>query len=144
MTSLTPIEGLALPTGERGDEGLFRFANPDPQVSLQNGAQFTWYEFFTATGAAADENNLDKVAGVVPLGKRDVRNLLGKTVCAVVFDSDVSVDTSDGYGSLIGATLGTTAFHVTKVKRHPDRGSYLPVIKVHVLGPEDRAMACGP
>ena len=60
-----------LPAGLIGDEGLFRFTKPDPQVSLQNGATFTTLEFITAMGAATDENNLDKIDGVAPSGAGD-------------------------------------------------------------------------
>ena len=110
---ITPFSGLVLPTGQIGDEGLFRFGNPDPQVSLQNGATFTIQEFITATGAAADENNLDKIHNVLPLGAADIADLEGKVVCAVVYDSDISSDTDPAYGNLKGATLGVTAFEVT-------------------------------
>ena len=54
-------------TGEVEDEGLFRFTNSDPQQSQDGGAPFTVQEFLFATGAAGDENNLDKIDGVVPL-----------------------------------------------------------------------------
>ncbi len=132
-TDVTPLTGLVLPTGQVGDEGLFRFTNPDPQMSEQNGATFTTQEFFAATGMAADENNLDKIAGTVPLGQADIEALTGKTVCAVVYDSDISVDRGKGQASLKGATMGVTAFKVTAVTPNPAGGSYLPDITVDLL-----------
>ena len=63
---------------------------PLPQISEQNGASFTLQEFIFALGAAANENNLDKISGVVPLSAADILNLEGQTVCAVVYDSDIS------------------------------------------------------
>jgi hypothetical protein len=118
---VTGLTDLRLPTGQVGDEGLFRFSRPDPQRSKQNRATFTITEFFAATGAAADENNLDKIAGVLPLRRQDVEDLLGRTVCAVVFDSDISVDVPAKFASLKGATLGLTAFTVTDVRPQPSR-----------------------
>ena len=43
----------------------------------------------------------------------------GRLVCAVVFDSDLSVDAAGGFGSLKGTTLGLTAFQVTAVVPDP-------------------------
>lgn len=129
---VTPLSGLVLPTGQVGDEGLFWFTMPDPQQSLQNGAMFTKQEFFTATGAAADENNLDKIAGVMPLTAADIEGLLGDTICAVVFDGDISADLAGGHASLKGATMGVIAFEVRAVTPDP-AGSRLPLITVDVL-----------
>ncbi len=142
-TDVTPLSGLVLPTGQVGDEGLFRFSNPDPQVSQQNGAMFTIQEFFNATGAAADENNLDKIAGVVALGAADIEALVGQTVCAVVYDSDISADVVAGHASLKGATLGTTAFRVTAVTPHPAGGSSLPQVTVELLPAAEVSQVCG-
>ena len=136
-TDITPFSGLELPTGQVADEGLFRFTNPDPQVSLQNGATFTTAEFIAATGDAADENNLDKIDGVVPLSDAEIVELEGKTVCAVVYDSDISTDPGDAskppYASLKGSTLGLTAFKITSVSPNPAGDSYLPLITVDLV-----------
>ena len=140
---VTPIEGLTLPTGQVGDEGLFRFTNPDPQTSLQNGAAFTIAEFFNASGAAADQANLDKIDGVAPLDEVEIAELVGKTVCAVVYDSDISVDVAAGFGNLQGATLGVTAFRVTAADPNPAGGSYLPVITVDLLPSTEAIEVCG-
>jgi hypothetical protein len=130
--NITPFSGLVLPTGQVGDWGLFMFTNPDPQVSLQNGATFTIAQFINATGAAANENNLDKIDGVVPLGAAGINALESKQCCAVVYDSDISVDVAQGFANLKGATKGLTAFEVTAVGPNPP-GSVLPPITVNLL-----------
>lgn len=143
-SNITPFAGLTLPTGQAGDAGLFRFSKADPQASLQNGAVFTAQEFIFAAGAAADENNLDKVDGVVPLSSADIADLEGKTVCAVVYDSDLSVDVAAGFGNLKGATLGLTAFKVNAVGPDPDgpEGSVLPAITVDLLPSSEVVQTC--
>ena len=138
---ITPFSGLVLPTGQVGDEGLFRFTNPDPQQSQQGTAPFTIREFIFAAGAAGDENNLDKIDGVVPLSEADILALEGKTVCAVVYDSDLSLDVKDNYASLKGATSGLTAFTVTAVGPDPD-GSVLPLITVDLLNSNEVVSTC--
>ena len=141
---ITPYSGLLLPTGELGDEGLFRFTKPDPQMSQDDGDSFTIQEFIFAAGAAGDENNLDKIDGVVPLDAADIDDLEGRIVCAVVYDSDVSADVKDGYASLKGATLGLTAFMVTAVGPDPDGpgGSVLPPITVDLLPSDEVQSVC--
>jgi hypothetical protein len=141
--NITPYSGLVLPTGQVGDEGLFTFTSPDLQVSLQNGAEFTIMEFIEASGAAEDENNLDKIEGVVPLRHAEIYALEGYTVCAVVYDSDISVDVPAGFASLKGATMGLTAFDVTAVNENPLGGSYLPLITVDLLPSSDVQSVCG-
>ncbi len=140
---VTPLGGLTLPTGQTGDAGLFKFTKADPQRSQQNGATFTKAEFITATGAASNENNLDKVEGVKPLDAADINGLAGKTVCAVVYDSDISVDLPANYASLKGANLGLTSFRVTAVGADPS-GSPLPPITVELLPSADVMAACVP
>ena len=137
---ITPYSGLSIPTGQTGDEGLFLFSNDDPQVSLQNSAQFTTQEFIDSTGAAADENNLDKISGVVPLDAADITDLVGLKVCAVVFDSDVSTDVPAGYGVLKGATTGLTAYEVTGTVADP--GGELPWITVSLVPSSEVAETC--
>ena len=105
------------------------------------GAAFTTAEFIAATGDAADENNLDKIDGLVPLGEAEINALVGETVCAVVYDSDISVDVSAGFGSLKGATVGLTAFDVTAV--NPDPAGGLPLITVDLLASADVQSVCG-
>ena len=142
--TVVPFAGLVLPTGQVGDEGLFKFTRPDPQRSLQNGAEFTQQEFISANPGtiAADENNLDKIDGVVPLTRAEINALEGKTICAVVYDSDISVDVAERFGNLKGATLGRTAFVVRDVNPNPAGRSYLPLITVDLLSLDQAEQAC--
>ena len=140
-----PVAGgttLVLPTGLVGDEALFRFGNPDPQVSLQGTPSFSTQEFITATGAAADENNLDKIVNVLPLGEAEIAELEGKTVCAVVYDSDVGGNTDPPYRNLKGANLGLTAFRVTAISPNPNGGSNLPLITVELVSSAEVQSLC--
>jgi hypothetical protein len=139
---ITPYSGLWLPTGQVGDYGMFQFTNPDPQTSNQNGAQFTTQELIGGTCAASNENNLDKIDGVKALGSADINALLGKTVCALVWDSDISWDYAKVEGSLKGATKGLTAFTVQQVTPHPAGGSYLPLIRVDLIASSDVINVC--
>jgi hypothetical protein len=77
------------------------------------------------------ESLLDKVPGVAALRSEGLGALVGRTVCAVVFDSDVSVDHKRSTASLKGATLGTAAFEVVEVES-PRRGA-LPAVTIRIL-----------
>ena len=136
--NVLPLSGITLPTGQTGDEGLFRFTRDDPQVSNQNGATFTLQEFLAASGAAADENNLDKVAGVQALGSAAILNLVDVEFCLVAFDSDVSADPSTGEASLKGDTLGVAAGKVTGTTG----GGDLPRIVVNLYDKTKRDQVC--
>ena len=136
FSDILGFSGLTLPTGAVGDEGLFTLTAVDPQTSLQGTPSFTTAELIAAAGAAADENNLDKVVGVVPLGAADIAALQGRTFCALVYDSHISAEPGDPSdptnppnASLKGATNGLTAFTVTAVGPDPD-GSGLPSITI--------------
>jgi hypothetical protein len=135
-----PRNGFILRTGQIGDEGLFRFTRPDPQISQQNGAQFTIQQFRAASGPAANENNLDKISDVIPLRTTQLTALVGRTVCAVVYDSDVSVDTSAHFANLKGATMGLTAFTVTAIGTA--NGSNLPPLTVNLLSAAQVTSTC--
>ncbi len=144
---ITPFGPLTLPTAEHHSYiGLFRFSLPDPQLNLSSNTEFTIYEFITATVAAADASNLDQVAGVVPLNRYDIEGgngkdgLLGKTVCAVVFDENITVDTVSSSGNLAGANLGVTAFEVTALG--DDEFPILPSLIVNLLPSTEVQKVC--
>ena len=46
---------------QNSDAGIFKFFKDDPQVSDQNGAEFTRCDFLTSTGEASFQKNLDKI-----------------------------------------------------------------------------------
>ena len=125
---ITPFTGLVLPTGQVQDEGLFSVDLSSPDLAafiadtLPNGSQ------------------LDGILGT-PLGEVRINNLLGRTVCAKVHDSDVS-DLGGGKLNATGAYMGLTAFTVTDVTPNPLGGSYLPLITVDLLPSADVQTLC--
>lgn len=139
--NILPYAGLTLPTGQVGDEGLFRFTRPDPQLSNQNGTTFTIAQLVASTGPAGNENNLDKLDDVIPMGTTEIQAMLGKKFCALVFDSDISFDSSKHEASLKGATMGLTAFTVTAVAGS-GYGSNLPSITVSLMSSTEATTAC--
>ena len=139
---ITPYDGLWIPTGQEGDFGMFQFTNPDPQTSNQNGAQFTTQELIDGSCATADENNLDKIDGMAALGTDEITALVGRTVCGLVWDSDISWDSSILEGSLKGDTKGITAFTVKEVVPHPGGGSNLPLMRVDLIASGNVAAMC--
>ena len=137
------VVGLILPTGQEGDEGLYKFTNADPQVSDQTPSKtFTTQELFDSTGNTADENNLDKILGVRPLTEQEIKDLVGYQVCGLVFDSDISYDESEGFASLKGSTQGVAVFEVTGWQPSPSGGSYLPEIIVSLVPSGDLSDTC--
>ncbi len=67
------------------------------------------------------ENNcetlLDKIPDVNPLRATGLKLLIGKTCCAVVWDSDISINYDPLDGSLKGEKLGVVAFTVDAVTK---------------------------
>ena len=59
---------------------------------------------------------MDKIPDVTPLRATGLKLLEGKQVCAVVYDSDISVNyVGSVNASLKGANVGTVAFEVMSV-----------------------------
>lgn len=143
ITDDDPPVQITLSTGQIGDEGIFKFFKDDPQISDQNGAEFTKCEFITAQGAASDENNLDKIINVRPLTAAEIFDLVNQeSFCTVALTSDASVtspaENTPGLNglpttSLKGATRGITAFKVVSAVPHPDGGSELPIITIELI-----------
>ena len=126
--NITPFTGLVLPTGQVQDEGLFTVDLSTPDLAafiadtLPNGSQ------------------LDGIHGT-PLGEAEINDLLGRTVCAKVHDSDVS-DLGEDKLNATGAYMGLTAFTVTDVTPNPAGGSYLPLITVDLLPSSEVQTLC--
>jgi len=73
----------------------------------------------------------------VRLGRRRSACSLGATVCAVVYDSDVSMNYGPLNGSLKGANLGTVAFAVLGVTHLSGfSSSSLPKVEIEILDAE--------
>ena len=76
---------------------------------------------------------------MIPLRFTGLTELVGRRVCAVVFDSDVSINYDDPInGSLKGDTLGRVAFDVLSVT--PLEGfssSSLPAVEIQILNADE-------
>jgi hypothetical protein len=159
---------ITVVTGQTGDEGWFAPACIPRKwlgswVSDQDDTCLSGTDRATATnnfvfsgkkpfGSAPNswnlpQSRLDKIPHVLPLRARGLVSLIGKDVCAVVYDSDIGInydhDKSLGVnGNLQGSTLGIAAFHVNTVRTlNRFSSSTLPEVQITVLSAAD---ACGP
>ncbi len=67
-----------------------------------------------------------------------LKALEGRTVCAVVQDSDVSINYDPLDGSLKGDSLGLVAFSVLSVTPLTgESSSSLPMVEVEILDPDE-------
>jgi len=111
---------ITLQTGEVGDEGWFapQFIPESWAETGPTGDGIT--NFVGLNGGLGDglgvgddpEELLDKIPDVTPLRATGLEGLEGGTFCAVVYDSDVSINFDPLNGSLKGSTLGIVAFMV--------------------------------
>lgn len=125
-------------TGEVGDEGWHALKSiPASWISAGptgNGAR-NFLQAGPGLGGGNDNREvlLDKVPDVTPLRARGLKMLTGKTVLAVVYDSDVSVNYSPLYGNLQGENLGLVALEVLDVRKRTDGSSgSLPRVRVRI------------
>ena len=126
---------ITLHTGQVGDEGLFELgaipASWDITGPTDNGLKN-----FIAAGPGLGsgvnpETLLDKIPDVTPLRVTELGVLVGVDVCAVVYDSDISINYDSLEGNLQGNNLGIVAFNVISVT--PLGGSSLPAIEIKIL-----------
>ena len=79
---------------------------------------------------------LDKIPLVTPLRATGLSMLIGKTICALVYDGDVSINYGPLTGNLQGANLGVVAFKLLEVKKAIDfSDSTLPLLTVQIVNP---------
>lgn len=77
---------------------------------------------------------------VTPLRADGLTALIGRDICAVVYDSDISMNYGPLQGSLKGSNLGTVAFRVTGVVPLSNgSSSILPAVVITIL---DAAEVC--
>ncbi|MBK9169413.1 MAG: IPT/TIG domain-containing protein [Bryobacterales bacterium] len=136
---------IALHTGEVGDEGWFALKSIPASWNRTGPTGDGLRNFLLAGPGLGSEGNgrgsedlLDKIPDVTPLRATGLKMLEGRRVCAVVFDSDVSMNYSPLNGSLKGANLGLVAFEVLSVTRL--RGfstSSLPRVEIRILSAEE-------
>ncbi len=129
---------IDLYTGQVGDEGWHAlktipnsWKNAGP---VGNGAQ----NFLAAgpgLGGGEDDKEvlLDKIADVTPLRATGLKMLIGKTVLAVVYDGDISINYAPLNANLQGANLGVVAFDVIEVTERTDGStSSLPRVTIAI------------
>lgn len=145
---------ITLHTGTVGDEGWFapktiptswNAAGPTTdglRNFLGNPSLPYPHNVGKGLGRGSDpEKLLDKIPNVTPLRATGLAALVGYTVCAVVYDSDVSINYGPLNGSLKGANLGTVAFQVLAVTELTGySSSALPEVEILIL---DAETACG-
>ncbi|HYN82465.1 MAG TPA: hypothetical protein VES88_13250 [Gemmatimonadaceae bacterium] len=139
-------EEIVLWSGQMGDEGWFApkfipdsWANAGPtDDGLRN---FLGLPVGPGLGKGKNpEALLDKIPDVTPLRAEGLFMLIGRTVCAVVYDSDISINYSPLNGSLKGANLGIVAFTVTAVDQLFGQSSgSLPAVTLTI---EDADQVC--
>jgi len=84
------------------------------------------------------EKRLDKIPDVTPLRAEGLSMIVGETVCAVVYDSDISINYDPLNGSLKGANLGIAAFDVNSIReRTGASSSSLPIMTVTVVNADE-------
>jgi hypothetical protein len=125
-------------TGEVGDEGWHALRSiPSSWISAGptgNGAR-NFLQAGPGLGGGSDDTEvlLDKIPGVTPLRARGLKMLTGKTVLAVVYDGDVSINYDPVNGNLQGANLGLVALEVIDVRKRTDGSSgSLPRVRVKI------------
>lgn len=132
---------IDLYTGQVGDEGWFALKTiPNTWVNAgptNNGAQN-----YLAPGPGLGSPNvdddrevlLDEIPNVTPLRATGLKMLVGSTILAVVYDSDVSINYSPLEGNLQGDNLGMVAFEVVSVRTRTDgSSSSLPIVTIKIL-----------
>jgi hypothetical protein len=128
---------IELFTGEVGDEGWHAIKTiPGSWINAGPSGNGTrnFLEAGPGLGRNGTEDLLDKIPDLTPLRATGLKMLIGQTIIAVVFDSDVAINYSPLNGSLKGANLGLVALEVKEVRRRTDGSTgSLPVVKVKIL-----------
>ncbi len=129
---------ITMNTGEPGDEGWFSLETVPASWDAAGPTSDGMSNFFQAgPGLGTPDSQgdrealLDKIPDVTPLDAAALQGLVGQTVHAVVFDSDISMNYSPLEGSLKGDNLGVVAFKVLSVTAQG--GGQLPQVQVQIL-----------
>ncbi len=138
---------ITVKTGQTGDEGWFaptcipqKWVSGTSNTCLENPTRQTGINNYW--GGTVPQNRLDKIPAVMPLRSLGLNSLIGKDICAVVYDSDISINydrTNFPFtsGNLQGATLGIVAFKVDLVRTLPNfSSSTLPQVTITIQDPK--------
>lgn len=132
-------------SGEVGDEG-WHAVKTIPAAWKTAGPGTNGSRNFLLAGLGLGGGNdgpevlLDKIPAITPLRATGLKMLERKTILAVVFDGDVSINYNPLDGSLKGANLGMVALEVVKVTRRTGGSSgSLPRITVRIVNVEAAA-----
>jgi len=140
---------ITLHTGQMGDEGWFALKTipaswgPTNDDGLRNFVGQPSQPFPHNIGEGLGRGSypealLDKIPNVTPLRADGLERLKGEQVCAVVYDTDISINYAPLNGSLRGATLGTVAFQVMSVTELTGfSSSSLPQVEIKILDAEN-------
>lgn len=124
-------------TGQVGDEGWFALQTV-PSSWRSAGPTGNGLRNYLLAGPGLGSGDgpevlLDEIPDVTPLRATGLAMLIGQTVCAVVYDSDVSINYAPLEGNLQGANLGTVAFDVLAVTERTDGSSSdLPRVGIRI------------
>jgi len=150
---------ITLRSGAAGDEGWFALKTI-PQSWAQAGGAAGYVgnpaanpedpaPQGTGPGLGAPDANGDPVSllrnvpDVTPLRATALNNLIGREVCAVVYDKQVGINPYRRTGDLRGANLGTVAFQVVALALSGDAASSsLPNVQVRIR--DARTVCRGP
>lgn len=130
---------IDLYSGEVGDEGwhaLKTIPNSWKSAGPTTNGTRNFLQAGPGLGGGEDgpEVLLDKILNLTPLRAKGLKMLTGKTVLAVVYDGDVSINYGPLEGNLQGSNLGVVALEVIEVRRRTDGSSgSLPIIKVRIV-----------
>lgn len=127
-------------TGQVGDEGWFALKTV-PAAWQQTGPTDNGLRNYLTPGPGLGVGDdpevlLDEIPDVTPLRATGLAMLRGETVCALVYDSDVSINYSPLTGNLQGANLGIVGFDVLAVTGRTDGSdSDLPRVTIEIRDP---------
>ncbi len=129
---------ITLYTGDVGDEG-WHALRTIPESWKNAGPTSNGARNFLQAGPGLGSGNddpevlLDEIRDVTPLRATALKMLEGKTVIAVVYDSEISTNYSPLQANLMGANLGIVAFDVLSVTRRTDGSSNsLPRVSIRI------------
>lgn len=137
-------ESVTLPSGQDGNDGWFAIRAVPAAWASEPGSDDGLQNFWLAgPGLGSPDDNGDRaslltnVSGLVPLRAGGLNMLVGRQVCAVVFDGDVTIGGTPAVAQLNGPSLGVVAFEVTSVD---PAGGDQPAVTIKIL---DVRETCG-